>query len=131
MIHRSTPQPSSLTVHVETKTNPDSVWIHFHGEADISTHHYLQASLAKAPLDGVATVHLGLANFTFCDVATFREIATFVRHAERKGHSVTIHNASPILRKLNELNGGNNHITFDSGTTNQNEAEREGPEAQS
>jgi anti-anti-sigma regulatory factor len=104
------PNANSLTdldhvddLRVETITGTDIVWVHLHGQADISTLGDLDAALEQVELDGARCVHLHLNDLDFADVATIRRLTAFARKATRAGHEVTTCGASPMLRKVAHL----------------------------
>lgn len=90
---------------IETVARDNTFWIHVRGEADRQNHEQLRAELARVRLEGVETVHLALADLTFCDLHAFRTLYAFAQQVRAAGPELSAHGARPMLRRMAELLG--------------------------
>ena len=111
------PRPSPLIIDTQA-LDPQAggtghaVCVSLRGEADVSNHHQLHAALSSIELDGVRSVHLRLAELTFCDTCAFRCLMTFAVDAQRSGHAISTHGVSSAIRTMTALFGAKDTLGF-------------------
>jgi anti-anti-sigma regulatory factor len=91
---------------VAVTTSGSSVQIQICGEIDLSNHTQLKSALSGVELDEAQTVRLDLHRLTFCGIDGCRQLVRFERDARRSGRQISIHGATPMVRKLLGLIAG-------------------------
>lgn len=89
-----------LELEVRTSAEGDDLWVFLRGEADLGNHELLQVALARIRVDGVAQVHLVLAELAFCDLYAFRDIVAFAGRVRAARIGFVAHGARPMLRTM-------------------------------
>src|SRR3954453_13721498 len=85
---------------IAVTTSGSSVQIQICGEIDLTNHTQLQSALSGVELDEAQTVRLDLRGLSFCGLDGCRQLVRFERDARRSGRQISIHGASPTVRKL-------------------------------
>jgi len=91
---------------IAVTTSGSSVQIQVCGEIDLTNHTQLQSALSGVELDEAQTVCVDLRGLSFCGIDGCRQLVRFERDARRSGRQISIHGASPTVRKLLSLIAG-------------------------
>lgn len=82
------------------------------GEADLTNHESLRASLAEVDPTRVRTTHLELSGLEFCDLAAFRQLLAFAGRVRAADRRVFVYGANPTLRKVAGFLGAGDVVDF-------------------
>ena len=92
-------------VGVEIIKRGRTALIRFHGEADIACLDGLETVLNGIDLGNAESVHLDVADLSFCDGAAMRQLTLFAEQAHRGGRIVSTTGATHTLREMTRLAG--------------------------
>ncbi len=101
-----------LDLDVRTVARDGELVLALRGEADVSTHHRLKASLRNAELADAATVRLDMSDLDFCGVAEFSSIVTCAANLRAQERELVIIGARPIIKKMARIVGAANELRF-------------------
>jgi hypothetical protein len=96
-----------LDLSVETlRPNPRTMWLVFHGQADLATRATLQRRLDAAALEPpVRSLHLHLADLTFADVHAVTRLAAFAAGVRGPDTVVVTCRPSSLVRRIATILG--------------------------
>jgi anti-sigma B factor antagonist len=97
---------------VELVADDRGVAVKLAGELDLETAPELDRRLAGIDLDGVACLLIDLRDVTFMDSTGLGSIVAAHRLAEGNGHKLVLRRGSRQVRRLFELTGLNDRMSF-------------------
>ena len=104
--------PLPLDLDVRTVARDGELVLALRGEADLSNHHRLEASLRNLELADVATVYLDMSDLDFCGVPEFSRIVAFAANLRAQERELVVFGARPIIKKMARIVGAANELRF-------------------
>jgi len=106
-------QDGSSGFSITLKHDPDGVQVRIVGELDLATVPELNRVLETLDGDGYSRLMLDLDGVQFIDSSGLSVIASANRSADSNGHRLTIRCSSWQVRRLFELTGMLEYLTFE------------------
>lgn len=100
-----------MTLSMSTTRDGDTCTVSIRGDVDLSTAADLDREVVAAVDSGATAVVVDLAEVTFIDSAGINTLLKGRRHAEERGRSLRIANASGVVHDVLDMTGVLAHLS--------------------
>ena len=112
MVDTSAPEPSPGILRIRREDDDGGVVLALEGELDLSSAPELRRQLREIEAAHPDWILIDLSRLTFMDSSGLTVVIQANQSAELNGHRLSFRSASPQVRRLFELTGFLEHLTF-------------------